>query len=494
MCGRRNFLKLTSKCLSAILAFPYLKGCASPRNLNRTVVNDVHSQINATRVLHIRTPTSTSDLNRILSSSFKAKRKISICGSRHSMGGQQFGTDTDLIDLRSLNRVIGIDRSRKIVEVEAGITWPTLINWLNEAAPELSIIQKQTGADELTIGGALASNIHGRGLSQKPIIDDVESFTIITAKDGRLECSRLQNRELFGLAIGGYGLFGIIDTVRLRLTKRIKVERVVETKPVNELIPAIHQRISEGFLFGDLQYMTDENAEGFMREGIFSCYKPAAKDAHVPTGKTDLTLENWQALYLLAHVDKPKAFQMYRDHYLQTDGQIYWSDHHQLSTYLENQNQILNKTLGSTVASSLMISELYVPPEKLSIFMESARNAALENQMDIIYGTIRFIQKDTESYLAWAKEDYVCIIFNLHIIHTPEGIAKAKTDFRRLIDEALNLGGSYYLTYHRWARKDQVLSAYPQFEDFLNKKKDYDPEERFTSEWYRHYKEMFRII
>ena len=45
---------------------------------------------------------------------------------------------------------------------------------------------------------------------------------------------------------------------------------------------------------------------------------------------------------------------------------------------------------------------------------------------------------------------------------------------------ALALGGSYYLTYHRWAREDQVFAAYPQFVDFLKLKRQYDPDERFT--------------
>lgn len=47
------------------------------------------------------------------------------------------------------------------------------------------------------------------------------------------------------------------------------------------------------------------------------------------------------------------------------------------------------------------------------------------------------------------------------------------------------------LTYHRWARKDQVLRAYPKFPEFLRRKLRFDPEERFQSDWYRHYKEMF---
>ena len=36
------------------------------------------------------------------------------------------------------------------------------------------IVQKQTGADRLSLGGALACNAHGRGLALKPIVDQVE--------------------------------------------------------------------------------------------------------------------------------------------------------------------------------------------------------------------------------------------------------------------------------------------------------------------------------
>ena len=43
------------------------------------------------------------------------------------------------------------------------------------------------------------------------------------------------------------------------------------------------------------------------------------------------------------------------------------------------------------------------------------------NGVPIIYGTIRLIEKDDESVLAWAKEPYACIIFNLHVVHTPHG-------------------------------------------------------------------------
>jgi FAD/FMN-containing dehydrogenase len=60
-----------------------------------------------------------------------------------------------------------------------------------------------------------------------------------------------------------------------------------------------------------------------------------------------------------------------------------------------------------------------------------------------------------------------------------------------MIDLAIARGGNYYLTYHRFARREQLLNCYPQFEKFLQLKKIYDPAERFQSDWYRHYRKMF---
>ena len=59
---------------------------------------------------------------------------------------------------------------------------------------------------------------------------------------------------------------------------------------------------------------------------------------------------------------------------------------------------------------------------------------------------------------------------------------------------AARRSGSYYLTYHRAATREQVESCYPKFVQFLRLKKKYDPEERFQSEWYRHYREMFADV
>jgi FAD/FMN-containing dehydrogenase len=109
----------------------------------------------------------------------------------------------------------------------------------------------------------------------------------------------------------------------------------------------------------------------------------------------------------------------------------------------------------------------------------------------VIYGTVRLIEKDDETFLAWARERYVCVIFNLHVDHTSFSIERAADAFRALIDLGIQHGGSYYLTYHRWARRDQVERCYPQLPEFLSLKRQFDPDEVFQSNWYRHYRDMF---
>ena len=94
------------------------------------------------------------------------------------------------------------------------------------------------------------------------------------------------------------------------------------------------------------------------------------------------------------------------------------------------------------------------------------------------------------AFLAWARERWACVVVNLHVDHTPSGLAYAASAFRRLIDLAIRYGGSYYLTYHRWATRAQVETCYPQFPEFLRLKRRDDPAERFQSDWYRHCKRL----
>ena len=91
-------------------------------------VNDVHSQLNRTRVRELLMPRTRDELAEIVRSASKKGLPISVSGCRHSMGGQQFATDSICIDARSLDRVISFDQEHGLIEAEAGIQWPKLIH------------------------------------------------------------------------------------------------------------------------------------------------------------------------------------------------------------------------------------------------------------------------------------------------------------------------------------------------------------------------------
>jgi FAD/FMN-containing dehydrogenase len=458
-------------------------------------VNDVHSQLNSARVWRIVQPENLDGIRSAIRAAQKEERAVCISGARHAMGGQQFLQDGLMIDTRRMNRVLGFDMEKGHLEVEAGIQWPQLLQHLVASQKgrerQWTFAQKQTGADKLTIGGCLAANVHGRGLKLPPFVGDVESFRLLTAKGEIVNCSRSDNAELFRLAIGGYGLFGLVTSVTLRLVERRKVERVVEVRSIEGLAKAFAERIRDGFTYGDFQYAIDETSPDFLSRGVFSCYRPVEATTPVPPNQKELHERDWVELLTLAHHAKGEAFRRYAGFYLQTNGQVYWSDESQMSVYPENYHRALDQRVGAQVRATEAITEIYCERDHLEAFMAEVRDYAARNKVEIIYGTIRLIEQDRESFLPWARRPYACVIFNVHVEHTTSGLIKAGDVFRRLIDIGIKHGGSYYPTYNRYALRRQVDACHPRLQEMLRLKRKYDEKELFQSEWYRHYKKMY---
>lgn len=434
-------------------------------------------------------------MRNALKLALKEERQVCIAGSRHAMGGQQFLQDGVLIDTRRMNRVLGFDPGKGHLEVEAGVQWPQLYQYLAGSQKgreqQWTFAQKQSGADKLTLGGCVSANIHGRGLKMPPFVGDVESFRLVDAKGEVVNCSRTDNPQLFSLAVGGYGLFGLITSVTLRLVERKKLERLVEVRSVEGLSKAFAERIGDGFLYGDFHCAIDETSEDFLERGVFSCYRPIDPATPVPPGQKELHERDWVELLTLAHHAKGEAFRRYAGHALSTNGQVYWSDEAQMSVYPEGYHRALDKRVGARVRATEAVTEIYCEREHLERFMADVRDYTRRDKVEIISATVRLIEQDRESYLAWARRPYACVTFHVHVEHTTSGLIKAGDVFRRLIDIGLKYGGSYYPTYNRYGLRRQVNACFPQLREFLKAKLKHDPQELFQSEWYRAYKRMF---
>jgi FAD/FMN-containing dehydrogenase len=449
--------------------------------------NDVHSRLNPTRHRRIVRPQHAEQIAEVLFDAQRLGESVAVAGAQHAMGGQQFLADGCLIDTSALDGILDFDSIRGLVRVAAGTHWPALQTFLRTQRDAngrgWAIRQKQTGADDFSLGGALAVNIHGRGLDFAPFVDDLEAFTLVRPDGAVVEVDRIRQPELFALAVGGYGLFGVVVDLTLRLAPRHMLERRVRLLRRAELIPAFDAARSEGATYGDFQFSIDSSDEDFLDLGVFACYHPLPEDTPATTAPLHLQADDWQELLLLAHTDKREAFKCYSQFYLASNGQHYGSDDHQFGVYLDGYHAQIDRVLGHV--GSEMITELYVPRADLDAFLGLVADDCRRHAVDVIYGTVRLIREDRETVLAWARQDWACVVFNLHVRHDAEGRRRLRMDAQRLIDRALGFGGSFYLTYHREARADQLIAAYPRLREFMGAKHRLDPSSTLESEWYR---------
>ena len=304
------------------------------------LVNDIHSRLNATLIENRICPSNMSQLIESINQARVRGKYICVAGGRHAMGGQQFLKSGTLLDMTSMKQILHFDGEAGLLEVESGCLWSDLIPALQHRQrgkkEQWTIAQKQTGCDRLSIGGALSANAHGRGLSMAPIVRDVEQFNMVLYDGRSVVCSRTQNRDLFSLAIGGYGLFGIISSVTLRLVPKTVLRRSVELCHADDVVRKMETRAAEGATYGDFQFHIDHKSPDFLKSGILSTYAPIVDPEVFRAGAREtanhaLTANDWRDLVYLAHTDKSLAFQKYAKHYLSTDGQLYQSDNFQLA-------------------------------------------------------------------------------------------------------------------------------------------------------------------
>src|SRR5690349_20664437 len=141
---RRDFLRLTA------LAWPALAWgqAKKPEGIS---VNDMQGQLSGTLVYKIVTPDTIDGVQEAMKLATGEERPLCISGGRHSMGSQAFAADGVLVDTRKLARVLALDSEKGLVEVEAGMQWPALLEALHKTP--WAFRQKQSGVDRVTIGG-----------------------------------------------------------------------------------------------------------------------------------------------------------------------------------------------------------------------------------------------------------------------------------------------------------------------------------------------------
>jgi cytokinin dehydrogenase len=178
---------------------------------------------------------------------------ISTRGSGHSQAGQSLGEGL-VIDMRSLNRLVGANDRGDVIEVEAGAQWRTVVD---AAFARGRIPCGLTHVLDTTVAGTLSvAGVGSESWRIGPQVDNVTYLDVVTL-DGKVRRAAVdQDRELFDAVRGGLGQVGAIVRVGypLRPCRSRVRSRFFVYSSVERFIGGVERicREPEGLLFGAL--------------------------------------------------------------------------------------------------------------------------------------------------------------------------------------------------------------------------------------------------
>jgi FAD/FMN-containing dehydrogenase len=418
-----------------------------------------------------------AQLAQLLARARAEGRRVSIAGARHSMGGHTIYPGGIVIDMRPWNRM-KLDEGRDILKVQSGAIWKDIITYLDPRGRSVAVMQSN---NSFSVGGSISVNCHGWQYDRPPIASTVESFRLMQADGTIVRCSRNENAELFSLVLGGYGLFGVILDVELRVVpnERYRLEQYIV--PVDQSLVTLDSKIKDQ---PGVQMV-------YARMGIVPgrLFQEVVLNAFVrDSGGAIPPLRDPGMVKLRRSVFRGSAESEYGK-------ELRWDAETRLQPMLAgtiySRNQLLNEGAevfqNRSAASTDILHEYFVPRDRAAGFVAQMRRIVPEHAANLLNVTVRAVNEDEDTFLRYADQPMFAFVMLFVQERTTAGEQQMQAVTRELIEAALAHEGHYYLPYRLHATKEQFDRAYPQGREFFEFKRKYDPEELFQSEFYIKY-------
>jgi len=433
----------------------------------------------------VHMPKTVEELTSLVQDAKKNKTTISIVGAGKSQGGQTTaGKNKNYrISLSKLNHLITLDVLGKTVTVQAGMTWGQLQKYI---APHGLAVSCMQSYNDFSIGGSLGVNVHGQDFRHGPLISTVQEFKLLQSDGTIIIVNHQKNAELFGAAIGGYGLFGIITEVTLKLVDDMLLDKFTEEIDADELADYFIEHIKDN---KEIEFYSARFSIGswnLLNKAFVIYYKKSETSDqdlfdYAPDG-FKAKVSNKSSAKTAAAFTKSSFLRNCRLwlERLMLQKKITMSRNNLMSYSLKSLPQDTNKI-------RYILQEYFVPYEQLNSFIKKMKKIVKMSGVKLLNVTARHIEKNTEAMLSFSGRESCALVLYIPVEKTEAEYAKTVLWTQHLIDAALACKGTYYLPYQLLATKEQLHKAYPIFNDFVALKKMYDPQELFINALYEKY-------
>jgi len=439
----------------------------------RAIVVVDKTRLTSVRVRKIERPKTVAQLQKIVR---EAQVPISIIGAGYAQGGQIAYPDGLAIDMTFLNTITNLDVHNKRITVQAGATWKAVQRCIDPHNLSVRVMQSY---NDFTVGGALSVNVHARDLAYGPIINTVESIEVMLADGSLVHADRQQNNDLFCAAIGGYGLVGIIVQATLLLTENIPLERQARCIAMADF----SQTFADVHTDDSAVFHNTESYPPYFTQGVSIIWrttkKPLTNTQHFQTSITKYlgprTLEVLVRHLPSLHHTRPWMYQMKG-----SSAQVVWRNYEMSYT-------IGQLAMHTQFPTTMTLQEYFIPVEKIQQALDMFRTVFQEYGVNVLNFSIRHVPQDTSSIMAYAQqESFACVLY-INVFNTQSGRDYACMWTQKLIDNIIQLGGTYYLPYLMCATREQFNTVYPNFKQLIAVKKKYDPTTKFKNMLWRQY-------
>ena len=449
-------------------------------HLQNTEVDDA-SRLNKTSVAEVwpipqDLAQAEQQLADLLARARNKGQRVSIGGARHSMGGHTIYPDGIVIDMLPFN-AMQFDKDRELLTVGSGAKWSQIIEYLDGRGYSVAIMQSN---NSFSVGGSISVNCHGWQYDRPPISSSVDAFRLMKANGKIVRCSRTEQTELFSLVLGGYGLFGVILDVDLRVVPN-RCYRLTQSVVPAETAVATYKTATqqEGI---EMVYARMNIVPDRLLEDVILNILTVEPNQPAPPLKEKGMVKLRRAIFRGSiESDYGKELRWKAETKLQP----------QLSGKLFSRNQILNEGVevfqNRTKESTDILHEYFVPIDNAAPFIAAVRTLVRLHQINLLNVTVRQVKTDTDTFLRYADQEVLAFVMLFNQTRDEAGEVSMREFTQAMIDSALEAGGRYYLPYRLHATKRQFHLAYPQAREFFEKKREYDPDEMLQNQFYLKY-------
>jgi len=159
--------------------------------------------------------------------------------------GRSYGDSAlseNIINVKPHNYFLNFDESKGVLHVQSGVL---LSEILNTVVPRGWFLKITPGTKLITIGGAIASDVHGKNHHVEGCFSEcVQEFNLMLPDGQIVTCSKTENTNLFRATCGGMGLTGVILDAKIVLKKinsKYINQTTIKTKNLKETFEAFEK-------------------------------------------------------------------------------------------------------------------------------------------------------------------------------------------------------------------------------------------------------------